>query len=129
MNCHWIDDQPPDASGVRTVRCARCDNRAVTADPVERITATCRQKCRYQGIETRRIPCPGCRGNVEVKVLACELHDECTPRAHFPDMPNCTCCSDFSPVPTQTPAAPASSCNARTTPASADASRLHQAPR
>lgn len=52
--------------------------------------------CLHQGHELRRELCPSCRGHVEVKVLACEIHKSCTLAKQIPGVACCQGCKDYS---------------------------------
>lgn len=112
MNCHWRDASEPDASGVRTVRCIRCGLTLRTADPHERIHAACPKAatCVYRGDVLRQQECPTCCGNVRIKVLACEVHGECTLAKALDGVACCRGCRDYSPI--SSPAAGAESSSA-----------------
>ena len=46
--------------------------------PPPRPTAPANQDCPHRGDVVRLVSCPGCRGNVLIKLYACAVHGECT---------------------------------------------------
>ncbi len=57
-----------------------------------------RGTCRHRGQETRRESCGVCSGRVELKVLSCGVHGECTVAKPLPDVACCATCPDYQPV-------------------------------
>ncbi len=55
-----------------------------------------RGACRRRGGEVRRIGCAACRGRVEIKVLACTLHRECTVATELDGVKCCAGCANHS---------------------------------
>lgn len=51
--------------------------------------------CQHRGIETRRVNCPTCRGHVELKVFACNLHVECLPVSRHAEIRGCDLCENY----------------------------------
>ncbi len=52
-----------------------------------------KEPCRHKGAEVRRVGCGTCRGKVEKKVFACELHGECG--LGVPGVRSCLECGDY----------------------------------
>ena len=51
--------------------------------------------CPHQGAILRGQQCPSCRGSVTAKILACNLHGECTLFSHpIPGVRQCNSCPD-----------------------------------
>lgn len=56
--------------------------------------------CKHLGDETRRVGCPTCKGKVELKVFACEIHGECTRAKPGPGVKACCHgCNEYEPRP------------------------------
>jgi hypothetical protein len=49
--------------------------------------------CLHRGEETRRVECPGCRGNVQLKVYACAHLSECVLAGQVEGLASCATCS------------------------------------
>ena len=62
------------------------------------ISVPTRLPCWHRGIETRRVVCSACQGHVDLKVLACDVHHECTVARVFESLACCLMCIDFVPV-------------------------------
>jgi len=56
-----------------------------------------RERCVHLGAEIRREQCSGCRGNVLVKVLHCDIHQECTVAREIESIATCRTCGDYRP--------------------------------
>ena len=63
--------------------------------PVPEPSLPIRSACRHCGSEVRRTTCTSCCGHVELKVFACELHQECTPGRIIEGLSCCLICLDF----------------------------------
>ena len=103
MNCHFyaIDGG---------VRCRRCGQMLITADPPERCHAACPAatgECRHFGEETRRVGCESCGGNVQIKVFACAAKGECTLGQPIEGIACCATCEGFEAAGCPTKKAPA----------------------
>jgi len=59
-----------------------------------------RGACGHLGSALREQACPACRGNVRIKVLACELHQQCTIGRRVESIACCAACSDYQPSAT-----------------------------
>jgi len=53
--------------------------------------------CRHRGSELRRERCSSCKGHVELKIFACEIHNECTLAANVVNVRVCQTCGDYQP--------------------------------
>lgn len=83
--------------------CGYC--QAMVTDPDQECTATVfppmpsasapRLNCLHLGDELRRVGCSTCSGTVELKVLACEVHGECTIATELPGVKCCAMCGDY----------------------------------
>jgi len=63
--------------------------RAQTADKPRR------QPCKHRTKVLRTVQCPTCRGQVDVKVFACHLHEECSVGKQVGDRACCATCRDY----------------------------------
>lgn len=85
------------------VVCKRCGRLLKTNDPPERCHAMCRiagpkpkpQVCHHRGPELRRVECPTCSGNVQVKVFGCAVFAECTIAKPLPGIQCCEACPRY----------------------------------
>lgn len=92
-----------DAADPRIKTCSRagCTNRIVSDHPPEKCHALCEVgngPCIHFGAETRRVECPTCRGNVQVKVFACAVFGECTLAKSLDGTACCQACEQFTPA-------------------------------
>jgi hypothetical protein len=56
-----------------------------------------RGNCVHRGADVRTVKCPTCRGEVQIKVFACALHQECTLAKAVHEIACCQTCQDFEP--------------------------------
>ncbi len=54
-----------------------------------------RNNCRHWGEELGTEDCPSCRGNIRIKVFACNIHDRCTLRKALEETACCAGCGDY----------------------------------
>lgn len=54
-----------------------------------------RTECIHRGEQTRRIECPSCRGQVQVKAFSCEVFGECVLGKKLPDIACCGTCKRY----------------------------------
>lgn len=54
-----------------------------------------RPPCKHQGLMTGTIPCETCAGRVQLKILRCDVHTECTIGKAVPGYACCVTCSDY----------------------------------
>lgn len=86
--------------GAKTIfvcRVCKLERRLTQSDP-SKVGATCgtsgpapkpRAPCIHLGAELRREQCQTCAGNVQVKVMACEVFGECTAGKALPGVQCC----------------------------------------
>lgn len=53
--------------------------------------------CTHRGDELRREACASCGGNVQIKVLSCEIHGECTIAKRLAGVACCQGCTSAFP--------------------------------
>lgn len=68
----------------RLKTCSSCSDRVAPS-----VTA-----CVHRGEELRRIGCESCSGNVQIKILSCEIHGECTIGKPIDGVKCCAGCPD-----------------------------------
>lgn len=61
-------------------------------------TAARAAPCRHRGVLLREEPCPGCTGQVRLKVFACALHQGCTVARVVAGCACCATCPDHVPA-------------------------------
>jgi hypothetical protein len=85
-------------NGLRWVHCGRCDFKRLTHWPIEQIHHVCHKgPCASLGKkEVRRQLCEGCKGKVQIKIMDCKVHGECTPKKKLDGVACCTTCKDYS---------------------------------
>lgn len=83
-------------------RCTICGTKAYAEDP-QAVQHKCkpRGKCSHLGRELRREQCNTCAGRTEIKVLACDVHGECTIGKPIEDVACCAACDKFALSTTQ----------------------------
>lgn len=54
-----------------------------------------RASCVHKGSETRKRQCESCAGKVDIKLLRCRVHGECTSKKIFEDVASCDGCSFY----------------------------------
>ncbi len=69
------------------VRCSTCDKRKPMPSPPNR--------CIHLGSRNRFQECPCCNGRVQIAIMACEVHGECSLGMKLPDIACCQACEDF----------------------------------
>lgn len=52
-------------------------------------------RCIHRGKETRRVKCPSCRGDVMAKIMACDIHGECSSFSKPVGVKSCIGCADL----------------------------------
>ncbi len=52
-------------------------------------------QCAHRGGLSRTEQCPSCKGNVQVNILSCAVHGECTLSVKDVGVKRCRDCSDF----------------------------------
>lgn len=80
--------------------CSRCGN--VQASAVDRpcpalALAPASAACTHRGGELRRVGCASCGGNVQIKVLSCDIHGECTIGKRLAGVACCAGCTSAFP--------------------------------
>ena len=63
----------------------------------DQVSTEPREPCRHFGLEVRRQDCPTCRGHVELKILACAVHQECALSPSAVAVQSCVTCGDYQP--------------------------------
>jgi hypothetical protein len=58
----------------------------------------CHRECVRRGLPLRSETCPSCRGAVQIKVFACQVHGECTVAKVVKNIDCCGRCDDFVPT-------------------------------
>lgn len=85
-------------NGQRVVKCDNCTFTRITHLSIEKIHHNNCQRgpCEKLGGELRLQNCEACKGHVQIKVLACEVHGECTLKRRLEGIACCATCIDFS---------------------------------
>lgn len=69
----------------------------VIENPEECPKLQSRDRCQHLGGATgERRECPSCTGHVEIKLLACSLHGQCTPYKQLDGVAYCGNCPDYT---------------------------------
>ena len=94
MKC-LLEETPLD-TGLSTYYCSRCQR--ITINTSGTGNRSCRRDpCRHRGAELERVPCPSCKGNVQITVFACAIHQKCSVETDV-GQAICGACHAYQPV-------------------------------